>query len=118
MSSAGRRTMAPSVPPVPQVSTRAAKPAAKNARAPKWRGGWKLRTPKWRRGWKFYVLVGAGVPFLILTALAVVFYISFSRQIDARLRGETERADPRIFARAYELRRGQALSPLQIVDRL
>src|SRR5919107_5332665 len=92
MSSARRRTMDPSVPPVPPASTRAAKPAAKQARA-----------PKWRRGWKFYVLVGVGVPLLCLMALAVFFYISFSRQIDARLRGETERADPRIFARAYEL---------------
>src|SRR5262245_58048116 len=38
--------------------------------------------------------------------------------IDARLAGETQRSDPRIFARPYEFRRGQSLSPTQIVDRL
>src|SRR4051812_28781815 len=38
--------------------------------------------------------------------------------IDARLAGETERSDPRIFARPAEFRRGQSLSPSQIVDRL
>jgi penicillin-binding protein 1B len=38
--------------------------------------------------------------------------------IDARLAGETERSDPRIFARPYEFRRGQSLTPTQIVDRL
>jgi penicillin-binding protein 1B len=70
------------------------------------------------RGWKFYVLVGVGVPLAILLIVSTYFYISFSRMIDARLAGETSRADPRIFARAYELRRGQALTPLQIVERL
>jgi penicillin-binding protein 1B len=71
-----------------------------------------------RRGWKFYVLVGVGVPFLLTLAVCIYFYIGFSRMIDARLAGETSRADPRIFARPYELRRGQALTPLQFVDRL
>ncbi len=71
-----------------------------------------------RRGWRFYVLVGLGVPFAILSVVSIFFYISFSRMIDARLAGETKRSDPRIFARPYELRRGQALTPLQIVERL
>ncbi len=71
-----------------------------------------------RRGWKFYVLIGLGVPFLILSALTIYFYRSFSQQIDARLHGETVRADPRIFARPFELHRGQALTPTQIVERL
>src|SRR5215212_6719485 len=70
------------------------------------------------RGWKFYVLVGVGVPFTVLVIASIYFYISFSRMIDARLAGETSRSDPRIFARAYELRRGQALTPLQIIERL
>ena len=38
--------------------------------------------------------------------------------IDARLHGEMQRADPRVFARPFQLRRGQALTPTQIVDRL
>jgi penicillin-binding protein 1B len=71
-----------------------------------------------RRGWKFYVLVGVGIPFLVTLAVCIYFYIGFSRMIDARLAGETSRADPRVFARPYELRRGQALTPLQFVDRL
>ena len=71
-----------------------------------------------RRGWKFYVLVGAGAAFVILTIVSIYFYIGFSRMIDARLAGETQRSDPRIYARPYDLRRGQSLTPLQIVDRL
>jgi penicillin-binding protein 1B len=71
-----------------------------------------------RRGWKFYVLVGAGATFAIFTIVSIYFYIGFSRMIDARLAGETRRSDPRIYARPFELRRGQSLTPLQIVDRL
>jgi len=82
--------------------------------APKPRARW-----RWRgRGWKFYTLVGLGVPFLILAIVSTYFYISFSRMIDARLHGEMQRADPRVYARAFQLRRGQALTPTQIVDRL
>ena len=76
----------------------------------------RLRFPK--RGWKFYAIVcGAGI-FVVFSIISIYFYISFSRMIDARLAGETQRSDPRIFARPYEFRRGQALSPTQIVDRL
>ena len=77
---------------------------------------WRARAT--RHGWKFYVLVGVGVPFAIAFLVSIYFYISFSRMIDARLAGETARSDPRIFARPYELRRGQALTPLQFVGRL
>jgi penicillin-binding protein 1B len=38
--------------------------------------------------------------------------------IDARLHGEMQRTDPRVFARAFQLRRGQSLTPTQIIDRL
>jgi penicillin-binding protein 1B len=92
------------------VKTDSRKPGAKPTAG-------KRRQPR-RRGWKFYVLIGLGVPFLILSALTIYFYRSFSQQIDARLHGETVRADPRIFARPFELRRGQALTPTQIVERL
>ena len=71
-----------------------------------------------RRGWKFYALVGGGATFAIFTIVSIYFYIGFSRMIDARLAGETQRSDPRIYARPYDLRRGQSLTPLQIVDRL
>ncbi len=71
-----------------------------------------------RRGWKFYVAIGIGVPVLLVAALTTYFYRSFSQQIDARLRGETERTDPRIFARPFEMRRAQAFTPTQLVERL
>ena len=74
--------------------------------------------PRRRRGWRFYVLSGLGIACLVLSALTVYFYKSFSRQIDARLHGETARSDPRIFARPFEFRRGQAFSPTQMVERL
>ena len=76
------------------------------------------RVGRKRRGWKFYLLVGVGVPSAILFVVCIFFYISFSRLIDARLAGETSRADPRIFARPYEVRRGQTLTPSQVVERL
>ncbi|MEP6918162.1 MAG: transglycosylase domain-containing protein, partial [Acidobacteriota bacterium] len=91
-------------PPARPVATR---PVAKRVRL-RWR----------RRGWKFYVLTGVGGPLLLLSILFIYFYISFSRQIDARLHGETARADPRIFARAFELRRGQSMTPALMVERL
>jgi penicillin-binding protein 1B len=79
----------------------------------------KARAPRRaRRGWKFYVLVGVGVPALLLSIASVYFYVVFSRMIDARLHGEFQRTDPRVFARPFELRRGQALTPRQLEDRL
>ena len=71
-----------------------------------------------RRAWKLYALVGAGVVFAILAVVTTYFYLSFSKMIDARLAGQTQRSDPRIFARPYEFRRGQSLTPTQIVERL
>ncbi|MEP6592142.1 MAG: PBP1A family penicillin-binding protein [Acidobacteriota bacterium] len=76
------------------------------------------RRPAARRRWKRYAALAVALPLLAGGAATVYFYRSFSRQIDARLSGETERADPRIFARAFELRRAQAFTPTQIVERL
>ena len=70
------------------------------------------------RGWKLRLLVAAGVTFVIVAGVCIYFYIGFSKMIDARLAGETQRSDPRIFAKPYEFRRGQSLSPTQIIDRL
>jgi penicillin-binding protein 1B len=70
------------------------------------------------RGWKLRLLIAAGVTCVLLAIVSIYFYIGFSRQVDARLAGETQRSDPRIFARPYEFRRGQSLSPTQIIDRL
>jgi penicillin-binding protein 1B len=70
------------------------------------------------RGWKFYVAVGAGVPLMLGVFLMGYYYAVFARMIDARLQGGMQRADPRIFARPFELQRGQSVSPRQLVDRL
>lgn len=76
------------------------------------------RVPRRRRGWKFYALVAIGAPALLLFAVSAYYYVTFSRMIDARLHGEMQRADPRIFARPFELRRGLAVTPAQLIDRL
>src|SRR6188508_1013918 len=70
------------------------------------------------RGWKFYALVVAGSVFLLLSTVTVYYYVKFSRMIDARLHGEFSRADPRVFGRPFEIRRGQMVTPQQLVDRL
>ena len=70
------------------------------------------------RGWKFYVALGIAIPFLLISAVIVYYYISFSRLIDARMHGEFQRTDPRIFARPLEIRRSQRITEPQTVDRL
>src|SRR5215210_2303698 len=71
-----------------------------------------------KRGWKFYTLITTGVAFLLLSLATGYYYVTFSRMIDARLHGEFQRTDPRLFARPYEVRRGQSITPQQLVDRL
>ena len=93
---------------VPSVSSKPPGPAVAT----------KLRVLIRRRGWKFYVLLGLGVPLLFLIVISGYFYVTFSRMIDARLHGEMQRADPRVFARPFELRRGLSVTPTQIIERL
>jgi penicillin-binding protein 1B len=76
----------------------------------------RLRLP--RRGWRFYLAVSLGVPLIVLSGVMGYYYVVFSRMIDARIQGDMQRADPRVFARPFELQRGQAVSPRQLVDRL
>ena len=85
------------------------------------------KTSKWQsfkgrylkgRGWKFYVAVGGGVPLVLIAAVMGYYYAVFARMIDARLQGGMQRADPRVFARPFELQRGQSVSPRQLIDRL
>jgi penicillin-binding protein 1B len=70
------------------------------------------------RQWKLYVLVGLAGPCVVLTAVLGYYYVVFSRMIDARIHGEMQRVDPRVFARPFALRRGQSITPRQLVDRL
>jgi penicillin-binding protein 1B len=70
------------------------------------------------RSWKFYVALAIGVPALIFFSVVTYYYISFSRIIDARMHGEFQRTDPRIFARPLVVRRGQRVTQPQMIDRL
>ncbi len=76
------------------------------------------RRPGGRGGWKRYAALAVAIPLVVGAAVTIYFYRSFSQQIDARLRGETERADPRVFARAFQIRRAQSFTPTEIVERL
>jgi penicillin-binding protein 1B len=58
------------------------------------------------------------VPLVAGCFLAGYYYVSTARLIDERLAGARQRVLPRVFARALELRRGQALTDRQLVDRL
>ncbi|MDQ3486971.1 MAG: PBP1A family penicillin-binding protein [Acidobacteriota bacterium] len=93
--------------PQAAVSTKPKRPAAK-------RPAGKRR----RRGWKFYTLLAIGIPCLLLMGVTTYYYITLASLIDARLHGEFQRADPRVFARPFEVRRGQSVTPRQLVDRL
>ena len=68
--------------------------------------------------WKKYAFFGIGIPMLLLSIVMAYYWVVFSRMIDARMSGEMARTDPRVFARPFELHRGQALTQKQLIDRL
>ena len=74
-------------------------------------------TPKKRRLKRWIALI-IGVPLLVGLAVTGYYYVTFARLIDERLHGERVRTIPKVYARAFEIRRGQWLSGQQIVDRL
>jgi penicillin-binding protein 1B len=63
-------------------------------------------------------LIALGGMAIVVCALSGYYYVVFSRMIDARLQGDMQRADPRVFARPLELRRGQSMTIVQLIDRL
>ena len=75
---------------------------------------------RWRLppGWKRYAFFGIGIPLVLISAVLAYYWVVFSRMIDARMSGEMTRTDPRVFARPFELHRGQALTQRQLIDRL
>ncbi len=74
---------------------------------------------RWRKqSWKFYAFVALAVPAVLVSGLTAYYYVTFSRMIDARLHGELQRTDPRIFARPFTVRRGQRTTEAQMIDRL
>ncbi len=79
------------------------------------RGGrWRRLSPRWKR----YAFFGIGIPLILLTAVMAYYWVVFSKMIDARMSGEMTRTDPRVFARPFELHRGQSLTERQLIDQL
>ena len=76
------------------------------------------KRPTRRRRWLIIAAVVLGIPALIATAMLGYTYARFSNLVDARLHGQRERVLPRVYARPMQLRRGQAISERQLVDRL
>jgi penicillin-binding protein 1B len=70
------------------------------------------------RSWKVYAALAVGIPCLIFSIVVGYYYVQFSRMIDARMHGEFQRTDPRIFARPLTIRRGQRVTQAQMIDRL
>ena len=64
------------------------------------------------------VTLGLGIPLVLVGIAATYYYVRFASLLDAQLHGEHARVLPRIFARPFELRVGESLSPEQLVDRL
>lgn len=64
-----------------------------------------------------YALFAAAGTFIVGVITATALWITFGRIIDRKLAGEQDAA-PRVFGRPFEVRRGQALSPAQFVQRL
>jgi len=74
--------------------------------------------PRRRRRLLRILLIVLGIPAIVLSMILGYYYAVFSRLVDERLHGERVRAVPRVYARPMELRKGQALSERQLVDRL
>ena len=71
-----------------------------------------------RRRWRRILLIGIGVPAVLLSAVIGYYYVVFARLVDDRLHGERDRVLPRVFGRPIELRIGELMSAAQLVDRL
>jgi penicillin-binding protein 1B len=70
------------------------------------------------RRWRLYLFLAVAIPLLVGSAVVGYYYVTFSRMIDARMHGEFERTDPRIFARPLTIRRGQRTTEAEMIDRL
>ena len=69
-----------------------------------------------RRIWR-KLLIGGAVLLVLFLGLTGYYWTKYARLIDQRLGGE-QRAIPRIFGRAFELRPGQGLKMAQLEQRL
>ena len=68
-----------------------------------------------RGNWRLLVLAALAGPLLVLCGVTGYYYVLFSRMIDARIHGEMQRVDPRVFGRPFELRRGQSTSQRELI---
>ena len=68
------------------------------------------------RSWKFYAALAIGIPCVLGSIFIGYFYIQFSRVIDARMHGEFQRTDPRIFARPLTVRLLWILSTNKVMN--
>jgi penicillin-binding protein 1B len=73
---------------------------------------------QWQKKWVRVTALVVAVPLVAVCFALGYYYVSFARLIDDRLHGARQRVLPRVFARPLELRRGQALTSAQLVDRL
>jgi penicillin-binding protein 1B len=105
----------PSAPP-PRRTRSAARSAGRSSR----RGlpaAWLRVPPDQRQRLLRAGLVIVGVPAVIAVIGVIVLWVSYGRIIDSRLGGE-QQPIPRIFARPFEIKAGDALSPTQLAQRL
>ncbi len=70
-----------------------------------------------RKPWVRALVLGLGIPGVILFVTVVYYWVSYGRLIDAKLGGE-QRPAPRIFGRAFEIRSGRAVTYEQLRQRL
>jgi penicillin-binding protein 1B len=93
-----------------------ASPTPPSARRP----GTRARRGRWSSRGRLarYSLVTVAALLAIGFGTLTYYYVSYSRIIDTRLHGERERTLPRVYARPFELRRGQSLAATELVARL
>jgi penicillin-binding protein 1B len=75
------------------------------------------RSRRFRWLWRA-VLIAAGLGATAAAGALGFAYVWLSRLVDARLELGLVQVQPRVFARPFELRRGQALAQAELVDRL
>ena len=94
----------PSAPP--------SRPAIKSPWSPR-----PLRNLLPRKPWVRALVLGLGIPAVILFFTVVYYWVSYGRLIDAKFGGE-QRPAPRIFGRSFEIRPGRAVTYDQLRQRL
>ncbi|MDR1989871.1 MAG: transglycosylase domain-containing protein, partial [Acidobacteriaceae bacterium] len=72
----------------------------------------------WRKRWIRALAVVCAIPIVVGAIAGPYYYIRFANLIDVQLHGERQRTVPTIYARPLELRRGQAITNRQLIDRL